>query len=43
MTYNDKLVYKEVIWVFWGIILWKEKEALTYCNLLDPWPIILYL
>ncbi len=27
--YNDKLVYTVVIWFFWGIILWKEKEALT--------------
>ncbi len=27
--YNDKLVCKVVIWVFCGISLWKEKEALT--------------
>ncbi len=27
--YNDKLVYKVVIWVFLGITLWKEKEALS--------------
>ncbi len=27
--YNDKLVYKVVIWVFFGISLWKEKAALT--------------
>ncbi len=26
--YNDKLVYKVVNWVFFGISLWKEKEAL---------------
>ncbi len=26
--YNDKLVYKEVIWAFLGISLWKEKVAL---------------
>ncbi len=26
--YNDKLVYKVVIWVFFGISLWKEKVAL---------------
>ncbi len=26
--YNYKLVYKVVISVFWGISLWKEKEAL---------------
>ncbi len=25
--YNDKLVYKVVIWG--GVFLWKEKEALT--------------
>ncbi len=29
MMYNDKLVYKVVIWVFLGISLWKEKEALS--------------
>ncbi len=28
MMYNEKLVYKVVIWVFFGISLWKEKEAL---------------
>ncbi len=33
--YNDKLVYKVVIWVFWGVILWKEKEALKY-EQMDP-------
>ncbi len=27
--YNDKLVYKVVIWAFFGITLWKEKAALT--------------
>ncbi len=27
--YNDKLVYKVIIWVFWGISLWTEEEALT--------------
>ncbi len=26
--YNDKLVYKVVIWVFFGISLWTEKVAL---------------
>ncbi len=26
--YNDKLVYKIIIWVFFRISLWKEKEAL---------------
>ncbi len=26
--YNDELVYKVVIWVFFGISLWKEKVAL---------------
>ncbi len=29
VMYNDKLVYKVVIWVFWGISLWKEEEALS--------------
>ncbi len=28
--YNDKLVYKVVIWVFYGINLWKETKALSY-------------
>ncbi len=27
--YNDQLVYRVVIWVFFGISLWKEKIALT--------------
>ncbi len=27
--YNDKLVYKVVIWVLFGISLWKEKETLN--------------
>ncbi len=27
--YNDKLVYKLIIWVFFLISLWKEKEALS--------------
>ncbi len=27
--YNDKLVYKVVIWAFLGISLWKEKVALN--------------
>ncbi len=27
--YNDKLFYKVVIWVFFVISLWKEKEALS--------------
>ncbi len=26
--YNDQLVYKVVIWVFFGISLWTEKVAL---------------
>ncbi len=26
---NDTLVYKVVIWVFWGISSWKEKVALS--------------
>ncbi len=28
--YNDTLVYKLVIWVFLGVILWTEKEALKF-------------
>ncbi len=27
--YNDQLVYKVVIWTFFGISLWKEKVALN--------------
>ncbi len=27
---NDKLVYKLVIWVFWAISLWNEKESSMY-------------
>ncbi len=29
VMYNDKLVYKIVIWLFFEIRLWKEKGALT--------------
>ncbi len=29
VMYNDQLVYKVVIWAFFGISLWKEKVALT--------------
>ncbi len=29
VIYNDQLVYKVAIWVFFGISLWKEKEALS--------------
>ncbi len=35
VMYNDKFVYKVVIWVFWGISLWKEKETLIYTSLDD--------
>ncbi len=28
VMYKDKLVYKVVIWVYVGVISWKEKEAL---------------
>ncbi len=28
VMYNDQLVYKVVIWAFFGISLWKEKVAL---------------
>ncbi len=34
VMYNDKLGYKVVIWVFFGISLWKEKEALSFPTLL---------
>ncbi len=33
VMYNDKLIYKVVIWVFFGISLWKEKEALIVSRL----------
>ncbi len=29
MMYNDQLVYKVVIWAFFGISLWKDKVALS--------------
>ncbi len=29
VMYNDQLVYKVIIWAFFGISLWKEKVALT--------------
>ncbi len=32
IMYNDKVVYKAVIWVFWGVNLWKEQEDLNYTN-----------
>ncbi len=32
--YNDTLVYKAVIWVFLLVIVWKEKTALTSCQML---------
>ncbi len=28
VMYNDQLVYKVVIWAFFGISLWKEKVVL---------------
>ncbi len=28
--HNDQLVYKEVIWAFFGISLWNEKVALSH-------------
>ncbi len=27
--YNDQLIYKVVIWAFFGISLWKERVALN--------------
>ncbi len=32
MMYNDKIVYMVVIWMFFWISLWKEKEALNTAN-----------
>ncbi len=29
VIYNDQLVYKVVIWAFFGISLWTQKVALT--------------
>ncbi len=34
MMYNDKLVYKVVIWVYFGVILWKEEDALMFTFIL---------
>ncbi len=33
--YNDQLVYKVVIWAYFGIRLWKEKVALSDSSLLS--------
>ncbi len=30
VMYNNQLVYKVVIWSFFGISLWKEKVALNF-------------
>ncbi len=32
--YNDRLVYKVAIWVFFGISLWTEKVALRLPSVL---------
>ncbi len=29
MVYNDQFVFEVVIWLFFEISLWKEKEALS--------------
>ncbi len=29
VMYNNKLVYKVVIWVYFGVIVWNEKEIVT--------------
>ncbi len=29
VMYNDQLVYKVVLWAFFGISLWKENVALS--------------
>ncbi len=34
--YNDQLVYKVVIWAFFGISLWTEKVALTVIQFSVP-------
>ncbi len=31
VMYNDQLVYKVVIWTYFGISLWTEKVALSKC------------
>ncbi len=42
VMYNDQLVYKVVIWGFFGISLWTEKVALrtyyTYKNIYEAEP-----
>ncbi len=35
--YNDQLVYKLVIWVFFGICLWKDMVLLTYNKTYVDW------
>ncbi len=32
--YNDQLVYKVVIWAYFGISLWKEKVVLVMNNII---------
>ncbi len=36
VMYNDKLVYKLIMWVFFVISLWKEKEALSKLIRINP-------
>ncbi len=31
--YNDQLVYKVVIWAFFGLSLWTEKVALSVLHM----------
>ncbi len=38
--YNDKLVYNVYIWVLFGIIFGKEKEALSILNTYYLWNMI---
>ncbi len=38
--YNDQLVYKVVIWAFFGISLWNEKEALRLWTAEQPVKIV---
>ncbi len=35
VIYNDQLVYKVVIWAFFGISLWTEKVALINIFVID--------
>ncbi len=34
VIYNDQLVYKVIIWAFFGITLWREKVALIVVHII---------